>query len=295
MPAGWAAAVGAAGAVGGALISADATSKASDKASEGAERSAARIEEAAATARGDVFDFFPSAQKDLLSGAGAAGGLISSGVGEQQRLLSAGNVGAQQTLGAGFTQQQNALLGLPVNQQAFAPREIELSPALQNPLAQNIQQDPAAQQTLKAQQVQRWMDSTPQQKADLLALSPQQLAGLQRRAEQNFQPQNLFSDVGQVKQEADKKVIGGLQTNRDVISAISRGDIEVTGVDLSFFDALAADNPGWDNQGTLLEAMKVSPQALERSFEGSGLSIENQQKWKTLVRELQRISGGIVS
>lgn len=125
--------------IGSTVVSGIASSRASSKAAKagerGLERSAAAIEASANRAREDVFDFFPSAQKDLLAGAGAAGDILTQGIGEQQRLLSAGNVGAQSTLGAGFNQQQNALLGLPVNQQSFAPREIPLSQPLQNPLA----------------------------------------------------------------------------------------------------------------------------------------------------------------
>lgn len=128
-------------AVGSGIATSRAASKASDKAAEGAERSAAQVQAAADLARTDVLDFFPSAQQDLLAGAGAAGDLLSQGVTEQQRLLSAGNVGAQGTLGAGFGQVQNALLGVPVNQEAFAPREIALSQAPQNPLAQNLFSD----------------------------------------------------------------------------------------------------------------------------------------------------------
>lgn len=131
----WAAAAAAVGVIGSAVVSSRSAKDAAKKAAEGAERGGAQIEASADRAREDVLDFFPSAQQDLLAGAGAAGDIISGGVGEQQRLLSAGNVGAQRTLGAGFTQQQNALLGRPVDQQAFAPREIETSQPLQNPLS----------------------------------------------------------------------------------------------------------------------------------------------------------------
>lgn len=124
------------GVVGAGVLSSRASAKAAGIAGEGAERSGAQIQAAADRARTDVLNFFPAASRDLLAGAAGAGELLAQGIGEQQRLLSAGNVGAQGTLGTGFGQVQNALLGLPVNQQAFAPQQIPLSQIPQNPLAQ---------------------------------------------------------------------------------------------------------------------------------------------------------------
>ena len=117
--------------VGGAIISSRSADRASDKAAAGAERAADKIQTAGEKARVDVLDFFPLAQQDLLTGANLAGDLISRGTQEQQRLLSQGNLNAQQTVGGGFDAIRSALLGLPVNQQAFAPRGITQSQPLQ--------------------------------------------------------------------------------------------------------------------------------------------------------------------
>lgn len=133
--------------VGAGALAARATKSAAKTGVEGAKDAGVITQVAADRARGDVLDFFPAAQQDLLAGAGAAGDLLTQGIGEQQRLLSAGNVGAQGTLGQGFGQVQNALLGVPVNQQAFAPQQIPLSQLPQNPLAQQAVQtgQPATQ------------------------------------------------------------------------------------------------------------------------------------------------------
>ena len=136
----WGAVAVGVGTLGAGIASSRAATSAAEAGAEGAERSAAQVQAAADRARGDVLDFFPTAQQDLLAGAGAAGDIITQGIGEQQRLFSGGNIGAQGTLGAGFGQVQNALLGLPVDQQAFAPRPIELSQPLVNPLSQTPQQ-----------------------------------------------------------------------------------------------------------------------------------------------------------
>jgi len=277
------------GTVGAGILSSRASAQASDVAAEGAERSGAQIQAAADRARTDVLDFFPSAQQDLLAGAGAAGGLLAGGIGEQQRLLSAGNVGAQGTLQGGFGQVQNALLGLPVDQQAFAPKSIELSPIPQNPLAQTIQQNPAAQQALTgpptAQEQANFANLTPQQQQQVSTLTTQQIQGL-RGAQQ---PSALFSDISQVQPEANKKAFEGLKTNQDFISAIERGSLDAKGIDLGFFKALANDHPEWSSGTNLMELINISPAAMSDVLLSGGLNPENQQKIKDLVHELQRL------
>lgn len=128
--------------VGSGVASSRAATKAADKAAEGsdAQQAASRelIADSASLARRDVQRIFPQAQGDLLSGAAGAVDILGQGVTEQQRLLSAGNVGAQQTLGQGFGNIQNALLGLPINQQAFAPQGIELSQPIVNPIGKAL-------------------------------------------------------------------------------------------------------------------------------------------------------------
>lgn len=127
------------GTVGAGILSARAAEKAGDTAAEGAERSGAQIQAAGDLARRDVQRIFPQAQGDLISGAAGAADILSQGVTEQQRLLSAGNVGAQQTLGQGFGNIQAALLGTPINQQAFAPQGVPSAPTPQgSPLSQPV-------------------------------------------------------------------------------------------------------------------------------------------------------------
>jgi len=125
----------------GSVATGVSASRSAKSAAKRAERSAAagrdQVDAAGALARDDVMDFFPAAQDDLLAGAGAAGDLITSGTREQQRLLAGGNVRAQKTLGSTFEQQKNALLGLPVDQQAFQSKGLPLSPPMENPLANN--------------------------------------------------------------------------------------------------------------------------------------------------------------
>ncbi len=132
----WVAAGTAVAVVGTGIVSSRAAKSAAKTAAEGAERSGAQIQAAGDLARRDVQRIFPQAQGDLIAGASGAADILGQGVTEQQRLLSAGNVGAQGTLQGGFSQVQNALLGVPVNQQAFAPQQIPLSQPLQNPIGQ---------------------------------------------------------------------------------------------------------------------------------------------------------------
>lgn len=290
----WVAVGAAVGVVGSGIISSRASKSAAETAAEGAERSGAQIERAADRARTDVLDFFPGAQQDLLAGAGAAGGLLAGGIGEQQRLLSAGNVGAQGTLQGGFGQVQNALLGLPVDQQAFAPQEIPLSQIPQNPLAQNIQQDPAAQQALRAQptaQQQAAFDSaTPEQQAAFSALTPEQL----RFISGGQKTSGVIGGIqGAISQKAEKasSFLQSNPTNNDILSAIDRGELNATGVDLDWFNRLSADNPGFGGSRQLLNLANMTTSEFNENMAASGLNNENINKMSQLVSELKRLRG----
>ena len=143
MPAGAAIAVGAAS-------SARSSSKAASALKSGSETAAILAQNATGLARDRVKEFFPLAQQDLLTGSTFAGDILSRGTQEQQRLLSQGNLNAQQTIGGGFNAIRSALLGQPVNQQAFAPQGITQSQPLrvgnqgQNIFAHTGQQSPLA-------------------------------------------------------------------------------------------------------------------------------------------------------
>lgn len=122
-----------AGVIGAGLISANSANRASDQAAAGSERAAEAIRVAGSDARRDVLDLFPLAQRDLLAGAGGAFDIFSQGIRGQQQALGQGNMQAQQTVGQGFDQVRNALLGLPVDQSSFAPRNVGFSQLPFNP------------------------------------------------------------------------------------------------------------------------------------------------------------------
>lgn len=114
-------------------ISAQQAGRAGDVASAASEKAAQQIRDAGADARRDVLDFFPLAKQDLLAGAGGAFDIFGQGIQGQQQALQQGNINAQQTLGGGFGNVQNALLGLPVNQQLFGPQGVDLPGIPQSP------------------------------------------------------------------------------------------------------------------------------------------------------------------
>ncbi len=241
------------GTVGAGILSSRAAKSAAETGAEGAERSGAQIQQAADRARTDVLDFFPAAQQDLLAGAGAAGDLLASGIGEQQRLLSAGNVGAQGTLQGGFSQVQNALLGLPVNQQAFAPKSIELSQIPQNPLAQ---------QDAQGQPVQ-----------------------------------GLFSQVGQVQQQAQQQRLEGVTSNADVLNKIVSGEFTIPGVDANRInEILSAKRVEGDTflaKSQLVDlARSGTSEQIEAYLTRTGLNSENRSQFRQIIASLSQQFGG---
>lgn len=82
------------------------------------------IEERTAEARADVQRLFPQAQQVATEGFQGALDVIGGGIPQQLAAFQQGNVGAQQVTAQTLPQIQNAILGLPVNQAAFAPQEI---------------------------------------------------------------------------------------------------------------------------------------------------------------------------
>lgn len=116
-------------------ISARASGKASEKARAAAEKAAKRIQTAGDVARTDALSLFPESERQLIGGAQAAFDIFGQGIGAQQQALSQGNLNAQQTVGSGFGQVQNALLGLPVNTQSFAPQGVDFTQGVQNPFS----------------------------------------------------------------------------------------------------------------------------------------------------------------
>ena len=277
----WGAAAAAVGVVGSAVISSRSADKAADRAAEGAEQSGAQIQAAADRAREDVFDFFPSAQKDLLAGAGAAGDIISGGVGEQQRLLSAGNVGAQGTLGAGFGQVQNALLGLPVDQHAFDAQPIELSQPLQNPLVPP-----------KGMEIDPEKLSPEDREIFLSEVHRAILAG-----EVDVPGQGLFSDLSQLTPEGKETSIASdllsTGTNIDVYNKIISGELNFPGVDPNWISKLVSEgnlSPN-DPDDTIMKLAKGSDADIQAWRDASGFNEENKNKIVSIILGLRELGG----
>jgi hypothetical protein len=115
----WGVAAVAAGAVASSVIASEAAEDAAAAGSKAADRSAQQIRDAATQAREDVLTHFPGAEQSLLEGSRGAFDLFSQGISGQQQALREGNLAAQQTVSQGLPQIQNALLGIPLDQQAF--------------------------------------------------------------------------------------------------------------------------------------------------------------------------------
>ena len=100
--------------VGGALQakSAKDTAKAG---SEGQENAAAIIRESADEAKKVVFEMSDIAQQNYQAGTQAGLNVLGQSIAPQSQLARGGNVAAQEQLIAGLGQQQNALLGRPVD------------------------------------------------------------------------------------------------------------------------------------------------------------------------------------
>lgn len=109
-----AAVIGGVGAVAGAVIGGKSAEKAAKTGAKAQEAAAETVSAAAERAREDVLSFFPDAQRNLLVGAQSAIDIFGAGIPLAQKQFQAGNIQAQETIARGFSQQQSALLGLPV-------------------------------------------------------------------------------------------------------------------------------------------------------------------------------------
>ncbi len=293
------------------VVSSRSAKKAAKAGEKGSERSADAIEFAADRARDDVFDFFPSAQQDLLAGAGAAGDILTGGVSEQQRLLSAGNIAAQNTLGQSFQTQKAALLGTeaPIftnssSQQQASPHQIRVQeilsqdPAFQDAMkrlaasdpeafAQRIQDQPtaafAAKQATLSQPLPNPLTGAPSGTPPPRTDSAQSAAG------------GLFSNVGQVPAQARAAEFGKLKTNQDVLTSILSGETEIPGIDIGFIEMLHRSPHGFGN-GSVLTGKHVSsilntPAKIDQYVKETIPNVPHlQEKLKTLVMGLQGIA-----
>lgn len=234
----WVAGATVVGAVGSGYMAADAAKDAAKTGADASGRAGAQVQAAADQARRDVNAYIPAAQRDLLSGYSGAADIFSAGLPEQQRLLSGGNMNAQQTVGGGYNQYQSALMGMPVDQSNWQPRQVAPSAPIQNPF-------------------------TPGQ----------------------------FTDISQVTQQQQQQELAGLQTNRDFLGAINRGELGAQGVDTGWFNKLASENPEWGSRSSLMNLSQLTPQQIQQHLSGSNLTRNNQNNMATMISEIQRLRG----
>lgn len=102
-------------AIGSALIGAYSSDKASDKAASAAKAGTAASNALANQARTDAINLFSRGLTSSNAGTGAALKFYQNNAKAKIQPYVRGNVAAQQVLGQGATQQQNAILGLPVD------------------------------------------------------------------------------------------------------------------------------------------------------------------------------------
>lgn len=90
------------------------------------QRSQAFIEEQARLARGDANYLYPQGDYARNQGINAAMALMGRAMPTQMGLFRDGNISAQRQLLAGLPQYQNAILGMPVNNQALQPTQLSM-------------------------------------------------------------------------------------------------------------------------------------------------------------------------
>jgi hypothetical protein len=89
-------------------------------------KSQAFIEEQSRLARGDANYLYPQGDYARNQGINAAMSLMGSAMPTQMGMFQDGNVSAQMQLLAGLPQYQNAILGMPVNNQALQPTRLSM-------------------------------------------------------------------------------------------------------------------------------------------------------------------------
>jgi hypothetical protein len=284
--------------VGSGIASSRASAKAADKAAEGGERSAAQVQAAADQARGDVLDFFPSAQKDLLAGAGAAGDLLTGGTTEQQRLLSGGNLAAQSTLSQGFDAQKSALLGTQAP--TFAPHQPSQAPqAPKTPEERQAQLEQFSQMSPEQLEFMRFLgeganpefiEAVRAQQPQVNAFAPKGV-GLSQPIQNPLQ-EGLFSDVGRVLPEKAKELTANISSNSDTLRLIQSGDIDIPGLDTGFLTQLDTEESraegGFLSRNSIMNAVNTGNIDF---FKDSGLNEENQATMRLLISGLIKIRG----
>jgi len=105
----------------GASKNADKGVKAQKKQNEANEKF---IREQAINSRNDALPLYDAAQQNRGIGAQASLDVFGQSIPEQGRLLQEGNVMAQGALLAGLPQQNNALLGMPIDYSGLQPQQV---------------------------------------------------------------------------------------------------------------------------------------------------------------------------
>ena len=119
--AGW---VAAGGAVLGAITGDRASSRATDAQSDSEARALEFQRQASEQARNAAIPLFQSARDNSRQGFQGALDVLGQSIPQQLSMLQEGNVNAQNTLGQGLQQQQNAILGNPISNEAFQPQTL---------------------------------------------------------------------------------------------------------------------------------------------------------------------------
>jgi len=156
------------------------------------------IEQQAALARGDANYLYPQGDYARDTGINAAMALMGNSMPTQMGMYQNGNIAAQQMLLAGMPQYQNAILGMPVNNQALQPYQSAMpdSSAYKQQLPNfNMQQAPAAGQS--------WGTNTA------YAQQPQQFA----QQPYPYPPPQQYAPQGGYQQQGDPRMaqyLGGM-------------------------------------------------------------------------------------
>ena len=101
----------------------------------------------------------------------------------------------------------------------------------------------------------------------------------------------MFNDISQVGVQQQSDLLGGLETNREIISAINDGRLGAEGVNTNWFNKRLKQIPEWGGGTGLNMMMNWTPEKLDAELAAGDLGPKNQEKFKQLVSELQRLRG----
>lgn len=112
------------GSVAGGLLSNNASKKAASQQSRSDKKARAAVKDAAEQARSDIFDRLDTSEDYSRQGYQDALDVFAQTIPQQANTFTQGNLNAQQAILAGLPQIQNAILGAPINYNAFQPTAI---------------------------------------------------------------------------------------------------------------------------------------------------------------------------